>query len=153
MLKSKIAAVFHHRHDHHHHHHFGHGQEQGPSSSRGIGIPSEHNNGRSPWRYLEGMFQRRKGKDKKTTTSRTVVGTPAKSRGGGGGGGNMHALFDAMRQHLRSKRRAPASVKMRKMANRSRGQGSTNKMHWWQRLGGRRGKNQVTAGRPRRRLI
>ncbi|KAF8670243.1 hypothetical protein HU200_050775 [Digitaria exilis] len=154
-LKSKIAAVFHHRHDHHHHHHFGRGgqEQEGPSSSRGIGgIPGEQNR-MSPWRYIEGMFDRRKGKGKKTTTSRTAVGTPAaKRRGGGGGGGNVHALFDAMWQHLRSKRKAPAATsvkKMRKMATRSK-----NKMHWWQQLGRRRrGKTQVAAGRPRRRLI
>ncbi|KAF8651526.1 hypothetical protein HU200_063346 [Digitaria exilis] len=152
-LKSKIAAVFHHRHDHHHHHHFGRrGHEQEvPSSSIGIGgIPGEQIR-RSPWRYIEGMLDRWKGKGKKTTTSRTAVGTPAAKRRGGGGG-NVQALFDAMWQHLRSKRKAPAATsvkKMRKMATRSK-----NKMHWWQQLRRRRrGKTQVAAGKPRRRLI
>ncbi|CAL5069787.1 unnamed protein product [Urochloa decumbens] len=148
MLKSKIAMVFHHRHDHHHH--FGRGgQEEGPSSRA---IPGEHDRG-SPWGFLGEMFHHRterRGKEK--TTSRMVIGgaPPAKKRGGGGG--NIHALFDAVRRHLRDKRRKPAtaSVKMRRTANRSRT--LAKKMHWWQRLKQRRGRKEVAAGRPRRRL-
>ncbi|CAL5015072.1 unnamed protein product [Urochloa decumbens] len=148
MLKSKIAMVFHHRHDHHHH--FGRGgQEEGPSSRA---IPGEHHRG-SPWGFLGEMFHHRtehRGKEK--TTSRMVIGgaPPAKKRGGGGG--NIHALFDAVRRHLRDKRRKPAtaSVKMRRTANRSRT--LAKKMHWWQRLKQRRGRKEVAAGRPRRRL-
>ncbi|CAO2043590.1 unnamed protein product [Urochloa humidicola] len=150
MLKSKIAMVFHHRHDHHHH--FGRGgqEEEGPSSRA---IPGEHHRG-SPWGFLGEMFHRTERRGKEKTTSRMVVGAPpAKSRGGAGAGaGNIHALFDAVRRHLRSKRRAPAtaSVKMRRTANRSRA--LAKKMHWWQRLKQRRGRKEVAAGRPRRRL-
>ncbi|CAN6276825.1 unnamed protein product [Urochloa humidicola] len=146
MLKSKIAMVFHHRHDHHHH--FGRGgqEEEGPSSRA---IPGEHHRG-SPWGFLGEMFHRTGRRGKEKTTSRAVVGAPpAKSRGGGV---NMHALFDAVRRHMRGKRRAPApaSVKMRRTANRSRA--LAKKMHWWQRLKQRRGRKEVAAGRPRRRL-
>ncbi|XP_004978209.3 serine/arginine repetitive matrix protein 1 [Setaria italica] len=140
MLKNKIDMVFHHRHDHHHH--LGRGLE-GPSSRL---IPGEHHR-KSPWRHLGEMFHRTKRQDKEITSRTVVGGAPAKRRGGGG---NMHALFDAMRRHLRGKRRTPASVKMRGAANRSRVQ--AKKMHWWQRLRKRRGRKDVTAGIPRRRL-
>jgi hypothetical protein len=137
MLKDKIATVFHHRHDHHHHHHLGGGQEAGPSS-RSVVRGAGHFN--SPWQYFTGMFHRAKGKDK-NARSRVVVGLSEKRRGGGG---NMHALFEAVRRHLKGKRRAPAGMKLRRKASRVRGK----KMHWWQR-----GMAGVTAGsRPRRRL-
>ncbi|XP_039773794.1 uncharacterized protein LOC120641666 isoform X1 [Panicum virgatum] len=117
MLKNKIATVF------HHHYHYGHDQE-GPSSSR---VPGEQHH-MSPWKYLGGMLHRTKGQDKKSSTSRAVVSMPGKRPGGSG---NMHALFDAMRQHLRAKRKAPASVNVwRQIANRSPVQ--AKKMHWWQ---------------------
>ncbi|RLM73867.1 hypothetical protein C2845_PM15G20860 [Panicum miliaceum] len=139
MLKNKIATVF------HHHYHYGRDQE-GPSSSR---IPGEQHH-ISPWKYLGGMLHHPKGQDKKPT-SRAVASAPGK-RPGGGGGGNMHALFDAMRLHLRDKRRAPASDKMwRKIANRSRVQ--AKKMHWWQRLKPRRGRARVLAGSKLRRRL
>jgi hypothetical protein len=141
MLKNKIAMVFHHRHDHHHH--LGRGLED-PSSRR---IPGEHHR-KSPWRHFGEMFHRTKRQDKEITSRAVVDGAPTKRRGGGGG--NMHSLFDAMRLHLRGKRRTPASVKMRRAADRSRVQ--AKKMHWWQRLRKRRGKKDMTAGRPRRRL-
>ncbi|KAK8449547.1 hypothetical protein SEVIR_7G236400v4 [Setaria viridis] len=140
MFKNKIDMVFHHRHDHHHH--LGRGLE-GPSSKL---IPGEHHR-KSPWRHLGEMFHRTKRQDKEITSRTVVGGAPANRRGGGG---NMHALFDAMRRHLRGKRRTPASVKMRRAANRSRVQ--AKKMHWWQRLRKRRGRKDVTAGIPRRRL-
>ncbi|CAD6212681.1 unnamed protein product [Miscanthus lutarioriparius] len=141
MLMDKIATVFHHRHDDHHHH-LGGGQEAGPSS-RSVVRGAGHLN--SPWQYLTSMFHRAKGKDK-NTRRRTVVGVPEKRCGGGG---NMHALFDAVRRHLKGKRRAPAGIKLRRKASRVR----ANKMHWWQRLRRRRGMAGVTAGsRPRRRL-
>jgi len=134
MLKNKIATVF--------HHHYGHDQE-GPSSRR---IPGEQHH-MSPWKYLGGMLHRAKGQDKKST-SRAVVSTPGKRPGGG----NMHALFVALRQHLRAKRKAPASVNMwRKIANRSRVQ--AKKMHWWQQLKPRRGRGGVLAGSKLRRRI
>nr|ACL54601.1 unknown [Zea mays] len=174
MLKNKIATVFHdfhHRHDHHHHlllgggqeagpssrtvvrgaghhHHLGGGQEAGPSSRAVVRGAGHHLN--SPWQYLTRMFHRAKGKIDKNTRSRTAVGVPEKRHGaGGGGGGNMHALFDALRRHLKSKRRAPAGIKLGRKGNWVRGK----KMHWWQRLRRRRGMPGLTAGSgPRRRL-
>eukprot|EP00267_Zea_mays_P035386 XP_008671112.1 protein KOKOPELLI [Zea mays] len=148
MLKDKIGAVFHHRHDHHHHHHLGGGQEEGPSSrSRSVVRGAGHN---SPWQFLTSMFHRAmEGKDK-STRIRTAVGVPAEKRRGGGG--NMRALFDAVRRHLKGKRRAPAAgIKLRRKASLSRVR--AKKMHWWQRLRRRRGMAGLTAGsRPRRRL-
>jgi hypothetical protein len=174
MLKNKIATVFHdfhHRHDHHHHlllgggqeagpssrtvvrgaghhHHLGGGQEAGPSSRAVVRGAGHHLN--SPWQYLTRMFHRAKGKKDKNSRSRTAVGVPEKRLGGGGGGGgNMHALFDALRRHLKSKRRAPAGIKLGRKGNWVRGK----KMHWWQRLRRRRGMAGLTAGSgPRRRL-
>ncbi|RLM66444.1 serine/arginine repetitive matrix protein 1 [Panicum miliaceum] len=138
MLKNKIATVF------HHHYHYGRDQE-GPSSSR---IPGEQHH-MSPLKYLGGMLHSTKGQDKKST-SRAVVSAPGKRPGGGGG--NMQALFDAMRRHLRAKRRAPTSVNLwRKIANRSRVH--AKKMHWWQRLKPRRGRAGVLAGSKLRRRL
>jgi hypothetical protein len=119
-LKDKIGAVFHHRHDHHHHHHLGGGQEAGPSSrSRSVVRGAVHN---SPWQFLTSMFHCvMEGKDK-GTRSRTAVGVPAEKRRGGGG--NMRALLDAVRRHLKGKRRAPAAgIKLRRKASLSRGAG------------------------------
>ncbi|TVU15879.1 hypothetical protein EJB05_39421 [Eragrostis curvula] len=152
-IKEKFAMLFHHRHDHHHHHHHNHGHDQEGPSRRDV-VP--HNNRKSLWKHLGGVFHHTKGKDKKKTMSQTGVSVPPpKKRGGGGGGvGHLRSLFGAM-QHLRGKRKAPkaktpASVKMMNKGF----QKQIKRMHWWQQLRKRsgRGKGKVAGSKPRRRL-